>query len=265
MGYTTDFAGSFKLDKPLTAIHIEYLNMFADTRRMKRDPTKLHLMKLEGRGNTRCFKLLEELGLPMGADGDYYCGTGFSGQDRDESIVEYNYAPGEGKYNDPIKPVGGQPGLWCQWNPSDDGTQIVWDGSEKFYHYTEWLKYLIENFLKPWGYKVSGLVEWKGEDSGDYGVIEVTDNDVITHDHKKVVDLFSPLRNDDVPDAEKAAKMTESAIAASEAFAESKAKASNTPEIILDLVKLRNELVKSKKGTAVACKKLDELIKKYGV
>lgn len=230
--------------------------MFTDTRRMKRDPSKLHLMKLEGKGNTRCFKLLEELGLPMGAEGDYYCGTGFAGKDggfgnkgADDSIVEYNLAPGEAKWNDPIKPVGGQPGLWCQWIPSPDGTQIVWNGGEKFYKYVEWLKYLIENFLKPWGYKVSGLVEWKGEDSGDYGVIEATDNEVITHDHKKVVDLFPPK-------VEKVATPVSVEIAA---------KVSNTPEIVLDLVKLRNELATSKKGTAVACKKLDDLIKKYGV
>lgn len=257
MGYDTDFTGEFTLDKPLTATQVEYLNMFADTRRMKRDPTKLHLMKLEGKGNTRCFKLLEELGLPIGGEGEFYCGTGCCGQDHDSSIVEYNYAPGEGKYNDPIKPEGGQPGLWCQWVPSKDGYALEWNGSEKFYHYVEWLKYLIENFLKPWGYKVSGLVEWEGEDSGDYGVIEATDNEVITHDHKKVVDLFPPK-------VEKVATPVSVEIAA-KPDGSITAKVSNTPEIVLDLVKLRNELATSKKGTAVACKKLDNLIKKYGV
>ena len=244
MGYSTDFFGSFTLDKPLTAIQIEYLNMFANTRRVKRDPIKLHLMKLEGSGNTRCFELLEELGLPMGGEGDFYCGTGYSGQDggsfnssKDNSVVDYNSEPST------------QCGLWCQWNPSDDGTEIVWDGSEKFYHYIEWLEYLIATFLKPWGYKVNGIVEWQGEDRGDTGVIEVVDNVVTTHEGKRRSD-FNPI-----PKATLEPVSTKPVAIAFD----------DASEIVLDLIKLRNELSSSKKGTAVACKKLDELIHKYGV
>ena len=251
MGYTTDFIGSFSLDKPLTADQKEYLNMFADSRRMVRDPCKLKVIKDTRMGNTRCFELLDILHLPFGTRGEFYCGLGYAGQDHDESITEFNMAPGQ-------RDNGGQPGLWCQWNPSDDGTEIVWDGSEKFYNYTEWLEYLIDNFLKPWGYKVTGMVEWHGEDNEDIGTIEVVDNVVEAHSGKTIKHLTETR--------ELNAKMTESAIAASEAFAANKGlTTSYTTDIILDLVKLRNELVKSKKGTAVATKKLDELIKKYGV
>jgi hypothetical protein len=210
--------------------------MFADTRRMKRDPFKVKAMKDAGKGNTRCFELLTALNLPIGLDGDFYCGTGMSGQDggyfnstTDNSVVEYNNPPST------------QCGLWCQWNPSDDGTEIVWDGSEKFYNYVEWLEYLIANFLKPWGYEVNGMVEWKGEDSQDIGVIEVVNNVVETHEGKTIAHL------EDVRKAKPVAFATD------------------TVDIVLDLVKLRNELSSSKKGTAVACKKLDELIHKYGV
>jgi hypothetical protein len=252
MGYTTDFKGSFTLDKPLTAHQKEYLNMFANTRRMTRDPVKIQAMRDAGKGNTRCFQLMDALKLPIGHNGEFYCGTGMSGQDgghfnssTDNSVVEYNQAPGERS--------GGQPGLWCQWNPSEDGTEIAWDGSEKFYHYTEWLEYLIDVFLKPWGYKVNGMVEWVGEDSSDIGVIEVVDNVVETHEGKTIAHL------------EDVRRMTESAIAASESF---KGRAvPSVPlmveDIIVDLVKLRNELSNSKKGTSVACKKLDALIAKY--
>ena len=265
MGYTTDFKGSFTLDKPLTADQKEYLNMFADTRRMTRDPCKLKVMKDTRMGNTRCFELMDALNLPIGGNGEYYCGTGHAGQDgghfnstTDNSVVEYNFAPGERS--------GGQPGLWCQWNPSEDGTEIAWDGSEKFYHYTEWLEYLIDVFLKPWGYKVNGMVEWVGEDSSDIGVIEVVDNVVETHEGKTIAHL---------EDNRKHEKMTESAIAASEAFKASKSLAADerdspvdvaedvATDILLDLIKLRNEIANSKKGTAVACKKLDALIAKY--
>ena len=255
MGYTTSFINSFTLDKPLTDIQIEYLNMFADTRRMKRDSGKLHAMFVNGQGNKRCFELCIALGLPIDGEGEFYCGTGPSGQDGghfnssdDNSVVEYNYPPST------------QPGLWNQWNPNEDGTEIIWDGSEKFYNYIEWIKYLINTFLAPWGYKVNGQVEWRGEDNSDIGVLEVVDNVVTTHEGKTIAHL---------EDARKNEKMTESAIAASNDFAESKAKsvgiATETSEIILDIVKLRNELVKSKKGTAIAAKKLDDIIKKYGV
>jgi hypothetical protein len=37
MGYTTDFKGSFKLDKSLTGEDRVYLNKFSETRRMARN------------------------------------------------------------------------------------------------------------------------------------------------------------------------------------------------------------------------------------
>lgn len=243
MGYTTSFINSFTLDKPLTAIQIEYLNMFADTRRMKRDPGKLHAMFVNGQGNKRCFELCIALGLPIDGEGEFYCGTGYSGQDgdcfsssTDNSVVEYNNPPST------------QPGLWNQWNPSDDGREIIWDGSEKFYNYTEWLEYLIKFFLKPWGYKVNGIVEWQGEDRDDTGVIEVVDNVVTIHEDKRRSD-FNPIP-----------KATLEPISTKPVDG-----STCTSDFILDIVKLRNELSSSKKGTSVACKKLDELIHKYGV
>ena len=91
---------------------------------------------------------------------------GFAGQDHDDSIIDYN------------DPPQGQPGLWCQWIPSDDGTEILWNGGEKFYHYTEWLEYIIDNFLAPNGYVLNGEVYWYGEESDDIGKIIVSDNQV---------------------------------------------------------------------------------------
>ena len=79
---------------------------------------------------------------------------------------------------DSNKPPTGQPGLWCQWTPNDDGTAIVWDGGEKFYDYVAWLEYLVKNFLKPWGYVLNGTVNWSGEDQGDVGKIVAKDNKV---------------------------------------------------------------------------------------
>ena len=156
MGYTTDFWGEFTVTPALKPEHLAYLKQFGDTRRMKRDATKAEKMPDPIR-DAAC--------LPVGPEGSFFVGaTGHAGQDKDDSIVEYN---------DP--PVG-QPGLWCQWIPSEDGTSIAWDGSEKFYCYAEWLEYLIENFLDPWGYVLDGEVQWQGEESGDMGKLIVEDN-----------------------------------------------------------------------------------------
>lgn len=47
------------------------------------------------------------------------------------------------------RPPHGQPGLWCQWVPTDDGAELHWDGQEKFYRSSAWMAYLIDTFLRP--------------------------------------------------------------------------------------------------------------------
>lgn len=68
------------------------------------------------------------------------------------------------------------PGDYCQWVPAADGTTIGWDRGEKFYHYAEWLQYLLDKYLIPWGYVLNGEVLWNGEGAGDFGKLAVTNN-----------------------------------------------------------------------------------------
>jgi len=158
MGYTTDFNGEFNVEPALKPEHIAYLKQFNETRRVKRDVAKSENLSDPVR---------EAACLPVGPEGSFVVGgKGFMGQDGDDSVVDNN------------RPPVGQPGLWCQWTPSEDGTTIEWDGGEKFYDYTEWLEYIIENFLDPWGYVVNGSVRWEGEKTGDVGVLSVEDNEV---------------------------------------------------------------------------------------
>ena len=158
MGYSTDFTGEFDVTPTLKLEHRLYLSKFSETRRMRRSE-----------------KVVEQLpdpvrvavSLPVGKDGSYFVGgTGICGQDHDPSVIDYNSSSSE------------QPGLWCKWEPNEEGTAIQWSGMEKFYHYTEWLQYLIKHFLLPWGYVLNGEVSWEGEDSSDQGVIFVKDNQV---------------------------------------------------------------------------------------
>jgi hypothetical protein len=159
MGYTTDFHGHFNISPEMKSEHIDYINQFSATRRMKRNAALTE---------QRSDAFREAVGLPVGAEGGYFvAGEGFHGQESGAAdIIDYN------------RPPVGQPGLWCQWVVTEGGTELEWDGGEKFYSYVEWLEYLIEHFFAPWGYTLHGAVEWRGEDWDDTGFIEVEDNKV---------------------------------------------------------------------------------------
>lgn len=145
MGYDTDFNGEFKLNKPADEGLKLILDGLATTRRMAR-------------------KVDENI---YGIEGEFYFNhDGFFGQTKEDNIIDHN------------KPPRTQPGLWCQWELQDDNVTIRWDGNEKFYCYTEWIKYIIERVLKPRGYTLNGVVYWDGEDRTDFGKIEIIDNTV---------------------------------------------------------------------------------------
>jgi len=156
MGYTTDFEGSFQLDRPLSSDQSRYLTAFAKTRRMKRDAKKTA---------TRADPKRMVVRLPVGPQGAYFVGEGgMYGQTYGDDVVGGNTPP------------KGQPGLWCQWIPTDDRHGIVWDCGEKFYEYTAWLAYIIEHFLEPWGFRLDGEVTWQGESPDDIGKLTVKNN-----------------------------------------------------------------------------------------
>lgn len=152
MGYNINFNGSFELDQQLTRAQEAYLRAFAETRRMKRDVTRVAALPDTER---------MAVGLPLGEDGEYYVGN-----EGNETIIDYN------------EPPSTQPSLWCQWVPRANGGGIEWDDGEKFYKYVKWLKYILKHFLIPWGYNVYGSVSWWGEELGDAGIITVKDNKV---------------------------------------------------------------------------------------
>jgi len=175
MGYTTEFHGSFKLNKCLSKQLLKYLKLFNYTRRMKRNfPDNKY-----------------------GVEGEFYVdGTGFMGQDHESNIVDYN------------KPPCSQPSLWCQWGPNEDGTEIIWDGGEKFYNYIEWIIYIITRFLEPNGYKLNDCVDWIGEDPTDTGTIKITDNCVnITKHYSEDITYISEglihkIHEDNIPSSQ---------------------------------------------------------------
>jgi len=142
MGYNSEFKGGFLLNKALDDVTFNFLNKLANTRRMAR-----------------------KVDAKYGVQGEFYVdGTGDSGQGREPNVIDFNVAPRT------------QPGLWCQWVPTEDRRGIEWDGGEKFYAYIQWIEYIISKVLAPRGYVLNGNVKWRGEDFDDTGVIEIHDN-----------------------------------------------------------------------------------------
>jgi hypothetical protein len=146
MGYHTEFWGRFDLDCPLVHETYRLLKGLSETRRMKRS--------VEG----------------YGIDGEFFIPVpdGNFGQTHDENIVDYNAPPAT------------QPGLWCQWIPTEDRLHIEWDGGEKFYEYVPWIRYLLNRILLPRGYKLTGSVEWQGEETDDKGIIVAEGNRILS-------------------------------------------------------------------------------------
>ena len=111
--------------------------------------------------------------------GPYYVGgTGDLGQDHESDVTNFN------------SPPPGQPGLLCHWIPNKDGTEIEWDGGEKFYSADIWMQYIISHFLAPAAvakselpflqanHTVNGEIDAEGEESGDVWKLVVKDNKV---------------------------------------------------------------------------------------
>lgn len=46
------------------------------------------------------------------------------------------------------RPPLGQPGLWCDWEPCWDGCCLAYNGVERFFGAAQWLRYLLDHFLR---------------------------------------------------------------------------------------------------------------------
>ena len=165
MGVDILYEGAFVLDKPLQPVQRWYLQHFSDNRRVT---------WFEGKVERVDDPLRVAVGLPVGPDGAYFVGKEEVG--KNYGILIDNNDPLIKEYG---KPPHGQPGGRCDWRPSEDGQRIVHNDSEKSFHAKEWLYYLIEHFLHPWGYSLSGQVKWKlVAESEQRGTITIENNGI---------------------------------------------------------------------------------------
>lgn len=72
------------------------------------------------------------------------------------------------------------PASYNQWEPNDEGTEIVWNGGEKFYDYVHWLRWIAKHYLTPRGLELNGEMQWQGEEIGDVGVIRAKASKITT-------------------------------------------------------------------------------------
>jgi hypothetical protein len=170
MGYTTTFKGEFRLNKSLRPEHKAYLHRFSEM---------VHLPLKEDMLQSLSDPLRLIVGLPVGKYGMYFTGL-IEGQfsSLEDGLSAYSGGPAE-QFVDPEKDLFQSfPSHYCKWIPTTDGCGIQWNRVEKFYGYVGWLRFLLDHFLIPWGYELSGTVFWQGE-QGEHGTITVENQQVI--------------------------------------------------------------------------------------
>lgn len=161
MGYTTKFYGKFEFNKPVSFELATYINTFSSVRHIKRNNFKI--MERYPQWYEMCFH------EKLGSEGEFFIGN--TEYTNDPSVIDYNHQPRN------------QPGLWCQWIVSEDHKYLMWDGSEKFYNYIEWLDYIMTNFIEPDEnqYLLNGNVLWRRDDFSDIGVISIKNNEITVY------------------------------------------------------------------------------------
>ena len=212
MGYTTDFWGSVTIEPPLNEHEVSFLNDFAHTRRMARHKGAYYCLDTDNFGQNQADDVINHNGVgcvedewvdnPKHTPDLRYGEPGFEPRMMKVTLAEPICPP---EFGTPAA----QPGLWCQWVPGGDiggdtaPHSLGWNGTEKFYDATEWMIYLIDNFLKPdafattekgqelvalagdprlqhftFDHVCNGVIEAQGEDSDDRWRIVVDNNEV---------------------------------------------------------------------------------------
>jgi len=87
----------------------------------------------------------------------------------------------------PVTPFPGMPGIWCDWEVSEDGDKLYWNGSEKSYYMPEWLRYLVDNYFKKWGRTVTGRMLAEGEERTDVWILDIKNDVILTENAPRVI------------------------------------------------------------------------------
>ena len=170
MCFSITFFGEFTLNKPLTPAQTTYLRKFADTPRLARKVDIVSTIK---------DPLREAVNLPLGEEGEY-----FTGENRYEPYENQKPTLLHSPYEKSTQPKT-QPSQYCCWGPNENGTAITWTMHDDSKTYDNWLEYIIQHFLTPWGYTLNGQIE---TNTGIVqGLITIKDNVVTVNPPKEPV------------------------------------------------------------------------------
>lgn len=153
--------GRFVFNRKITKKLADYLEWFSKMRHVKRDNQMIKKFYPNWQKN-RCF-----FGC-LGDEGEFFLAF-YNDTREDVTVIDVNTPPSS------------QPNLFCGWTVSDNRKFLEWDDSIEFCDAVEWLKYIIENFIKtdPHEYKLNGEVTWENIDTFEKGVIIVKNNTVL--------------------------------------------------------------------------------------
>lgn len=172
MGYSTSFDGYFSLNAFLKPEHKAYLQRFSEIR---------HLVLDEDRLKAYPDPLREAVRLPIGKHGMYFTGLIEAEEIGEDFLVDYAFSFGIIEAISSLEVQRTNENVWapsyyCQWLPTSNYRGIKAEG-DKFYGYIDWLRFIMDHFLIPWGYELSGTVSYRGE-QGERGRIIVADNEI---------------------------------------------------------------------------------------
>lgn len=128
--------------------HADYLRAFATIEHRCRDAGKT--------GNISD-PLREAVGLDVGVEGCFFVGG--DGGEKDKSVIAWDSYPEN------------LPGAYCPWTVSPDNTSIVESGKWEWCGFqlvemVNWLKFIEQEFLNPWGYAIEGQVFFQEPNHG---------------------------------------------------------------------------------------------------
>jgi hypothetical protein len=144
--------GKLKISKTLKGNHFRYLQAFHSTKRISRSVQDLEDIPDPIRVN---------VGLPLGEECSFFVGR-FSRA----SSIDHKICP------------TGQPSNWCPFYPEYNGNYLAVNplapdlrqGAFKFSNAEvlevhNWLEYIINNFMSPWGYYLDGRLQIKSHNN----------------------------------------------------------------------------------------------------
>lgn len=147
------FKGKLCTDKPVNKELYEYINKFAKTTHVRRDP---EILKQDPNWKECAFC---GLGEPTFGTKDAAFFAGYN-----DTSIQYYIA------------CETAPSKHCNWYMTDLSS-LEWNGASDNKNYFAWLDFLIQNFFKPCGYILNGSIHFSNnEDSADFGCIVCKDN-----------------------------------------------------------------------------------------